>query len=236
MFRDLKAFGYSREDLKFIIKPMAEEAKEPVGSMGNDTPPAAFSQKPQLPYNYFKQLFAQVTNPAIDSIREELVMGLESFVGSQKNILDETPAHAHKLFVKDPVLANEDLEKIRGIQEKGFKTKAISLLFPAGESSFHAAAFKKTLDKIAFEAEEAIKEGYSFVILTDRGVDKEKASIPALLATGAVHHYLVKKPCAAKSVLLLKAESRGRCIILPFFLGMALTASTLIWRMKACNT
>ncbi len=148
----LKAFGYSREDLKVILKPMAENAHEPTGSMGNDTPLAILSKVPQLTFNYFKQLFAQVTNPAIDPIREEIVMSLESFVGSQKNILDETPQHCHKLRVKDPILTNEDLEKIRNIKEKGFKTKTISTLFKANSID----DFIKTLDKICKEAESAI--------------------------------------------------------------------------------
>lgn len=185
----MKAFGYTREDLKFIIKPMAEEGKEPVGSMGNDTPPAVLSARPQLLYNYFKQLFAQVTNPAIDPIREELVMSLFSFVGSQKNILDETPAHCHKLFVKDPVLTNEDLEKIRVIKERGFKTRAISILFNAEEEG----GFVSTLGRICAEAEAAIKDGFSFLILTDRGVNEKEAALPALLAVAAVHHHLIRK-------------------------------------------
>lgn len=185
----LKAFGYTREDLKVILKPMAEEGKEPTGSMGNDTPHAVLSQNPQLLYAYFKQLFAQVTNPAIDPIREELVMSLFSFVGAQKNILDETPLHCHKLLVREPILTNKDLEKIRLIRKAGFKTKVISILFKAGDLN----DFKQVLDKICKETESAIKKGYSFIILSDRGVNKNLAALPALLAVGCVHHYLIKK-------------------------------------------
>lgn len=185
----LKAFGYSREDLKFILKPMAETGAEPVGAMGNDAPHAVLSKRPQMLYAYFKQLFAQVTNPAIDPIREELVMSLEAYIGPQKNILEETPAHSRKLRVAEPVLSNDELEKIKTINEKGFKAKVISVLFRAGSKT----DFHRKLDKICREAELAISKGYSFVILSDRGISGKYAAIPALLATGAVHHHLTRR-------------------------------------------
>ena len=197
----LKAFGYSREDLKVIIKPMALEAKEPTGSMGNDTPHAVLSKHPQLLYTYFKQLFAQVTNPAIDPIREELVMSMISFVGMQRNILDETPGHCHKMLVKEPVLTNEDLEKIRKLKDKGFKTKVISMLFRVDEEG----SFLKTLRRVCKESVLAIEQGYSFIILSDRGIDKEHASLPSLLACGAVHQHLIRK--ALRSQLGIIIES-----------------------------
>ena len=196
----LKTFAYTREDLKFIIKPMAEEGKEPVGSMGNDIPPAILSSKPQLLYNYFKQLFAQVTNPAIDPIREELVMSLESFVGSQKNMLAQTPEHAHRLLVKHPILSNEELDKIRLIKEGGFKTKIISVLFNANNEK----DFLNTLDKICEESSLAISKGYSFIILSDKGVNKSKAALPILMAVGAVHHHLVKKALRTQIGIILE--------------------------------
>jgi glutamate synthase domain-containing protein 2/glutamate synthase domain-containing protein 1/glutamate synthase domain-containing protein 3 len=183
----LKAFGYSREDLKMIIKPMIENAQEPVGSMGNDTPHAVLSPRPQLLYAYFKQLFAQVTNPAIDPIREELVMSLETYLGPEKNILEESPRHCHKLRIKRPILGNEELEKIQRIKVNKFKTRTISLLFGVQEED----AFKKSLEKICQDALATIKKGYTFIILSDRGVDKNHAAIPSLLATAAVHHHLV---------------------------------------------
>jgi glutamate synthase domain-containing protein 2/glutamate synthase domain-containing protein 1/glutamate synthase domain-containing protein 3 len=198
----LKAFGYTREDLRIILKPMAEKGKEPVGSMGNDTPHAVLSNRPQLLYNYFRQLFAQVTNPAIDPIREELVMSLESYVGPQKDILRETPEHCHKLRVKKPILTNEELERIRTIQKNSFKTKTISVLFKAKD-------FKKAIDRICEEAEEAIEEGYSFLILSDRGVDEKHAVLPMLLAVGAVHHHLIRKALRTKVGLIVEsAEPR----------------------------
>ncbi len=185
----MNAFGYTREDLKFILKPMAEDGKEPIGAMGNDTPHSVLSKNNHLLFNYFKQLFAQVTNPAIDPIREEVVMSLHCYIGPEKNILEETPEHAHRLLVKHPILTDENLEKIRKINVKGFKSKNISILFNVNDKN----DFKNSLDRICKEAENAIKEGYSFIILTDRGVDKDNAALPSLLATGAVHQHLVKK-------------------------------------------
>ncbi|MBI4335564.1 MAG: glutamate synthase large subunit, partial [Candidatus Omnitrophica bacterium] len=197
----LKMHGYTREDLKFIIKPMVESGQEPVGAMGNDTPHAVLSKRPQLLYNYFKQLFAQVTNPAIDPIREELVMSLFGFVGPGKNLFDETPRHCHKLFVRRPILTDDELEKIRRIRTNGFRTKTVSLLFEASDDS----AFPKALDKIRKEAYAAIKEGYSFILLSDRGCDSKHAPLPALLATGAVHHHLVRNALRTQIGIILES-------------------------------
>ncbi len=214
VFTQLKAFGYTREDLKVIVKPMAEHGKEPTASMGNDTPHAVLSQRPQLIYNYFKQLFAQVTNPAIDPIREELVMSLECYMGGRKNLLSETPGHCRKVHLTQPILTNEELEKIRQIRG-GFKTKTISILFSAkgGSASGGKAVYKNnfmnTLDKICKKSEQAIQEGYTFIILSDRGVNKEYAPIPALIAAGAVHQHLIRKACRSQIALILEsAEPR----------------------------
>jgi glutamate synthase domain-containing protein 2/glutamate synthase domain-containing protein 1/glutamate synthase domain-containing protein 3 len=202
----LKAFGYSREDLKMIIKPMAEEAKEPVGSMGSDIPHAFLSKKPQILYNYFKQLFAQVTNPAIDSIREKLVMSLESFIGPGKNILEEAPQHSHKLRMRNPILTDEELAKIRDISINGFRSKTIYAFFDANSGK---EEFLRTLERICFEAEYAIDKGYSFIILSDRGADKDNIALPILLATSAVHQYLVKKTIRSQVALVIEsAEPR----------------------------
>ena len=210
----LKVFGYTREDLKVIIKPMAEQGKEPTASMGNDTPHAVLSQKPQLVYNYFKQLFAQVTNPAIDPIREELVMSLECYIGGRKNLLSETPEHCRKVHLAQPILTNEELEKIRQISG-GFKAKTISILFSAkggsasGGKADASQDFMDTLDRICKKSEQAIQEGYTFIILSDRGVNKEYAAIPAPIAAGAVHQYLIRKACRSQIALILEsAEPR----------------------------
>jgi glutamate synthase (NADPH) large chain len=205
VLRQLMAFGYTREDLKVILKPMIETGQEPVGSMGNDTPHAALSQMPQSLFCYFKQLFAQVTNPPIDPIREELVMSLSTYLGPEKNLLEETPQQCHRLYVRQPVLTNEELEKIRQINLNSFKTKTISLLFKAAQQG----AFEKALSRICKEAASAIKEGYSFIILSDRGVNGARAALPVLAACGAVHHYLITKSLRTQiSIILETAEPR----------------------------
>ncbi len=201
----LKAFGYTREDLKTIIKPMAENAQEPVGSMGNDTPHAVLSIKPQLLFSYFKQLFAQVTNPPIDPIREELVMSLASYLGPEENILSDGQSHCHKLLVSRPILSDSEMAKICKIKKNGFKTKTISLLFKVDGR----IDFSKELKKIFKEAEAAIKNGYTFIILSDRGVRRDYAGIPSLLAVSALHHYLVQRSLRTQiGIILESAEPR----------------------------
>jgi glutamate synthase (NADPH) large chain len=197
----LKSFDYTREDIGLIIKPMAVEGVEPTGSMGNDTPHAVLSPKNEVLFNYFKQLFAQVTNPAIDPIREEIVMSLESFVGPQHNILDETPEHCRTIHVKEPILFNHELETFKRLDNCGLKAKTISILFNVQQKN----AFQKRLDSICQEACAAIKAGYSYIILSDRGTDRETAALPILLATGAVHHHLIKN--ALRTNLGLIVES-----------------------------
>jgi glutamate synthase domain-containing protein 2/glutamate synthase domain-containing protein 1/glutamate synthase domain-containing protein 3 len=205
LLKMLKAFGYTREDLKTIIKPMATDAQEPIGSMGNDTPPAVLSAKPQLLFSYFKQLFAQVTNPAIDPIREELVMSLASYLGPEKNILSDGESHCHKLLVKRPILSDIELEKIRRISRNGFKTKTLSLLFPVSNK----IDFSKVIANLSRQAESAIKEGYTFIILSDRGVSPDYASIPSLLAVSGLHHYLVRRSLRTQiSIVLESGEPR----------------------------
>ena len=196
-----KAFGYTREDIKMIIKPMLESGKEPVGSMGNDVPHAVLSPKPQMLYTYFKQLFAQVTNPAIDPIREEIVMSLQSFVGPKRNILAETAEHCRTLLVKLPILTTQGLAKIRSLKSMGQKSKTISLLFSAKEKF----AFSDRIDAVLTEAETAINEGVSYIILSDRGIDKNNAALPALLVVGAVHHHLVARSVRSKIAIILES-------------------------------
>ncbi|MFH1288799.1 MAG: glutamate synthase large subunit [bacterium] len=205
LLKNLKAFGYTREDLRVIIKPMAETAQEPTGAMGNDTPLAVLSKKPQLMYNYFKQLFAQVTNPPIDPIREEIVMSMESYLGPEKNIFEEGTIHCRKLRIKQPILSNEELSAIIKINDSGFKTKIISILFKVNDE----ADFEKILNEIGGKAEKAIKEGYTFIVLSDRGVNENYAPLPMLLALGTVHHYLVKKSLRKQiSIIVESGEPR----------------------------
>jgi glutamate synthase (NADPH) large chain len=203
---DFKAFGYTREDLRLIIKPMAEDGKEPIGSMGNDTPYAFLSKQPQVLFNYFRQLFAQVTNPAIDSIRERIVMSLESFIGPEKNILEVSSGHCRKIRVKNPVLTNEELEKIKNINISGFKSKVIYTFF---DEKSGKKGFSKALDRICLQAEKSIGQGYSFIVLSDVGANKKKIALPALLAMSAVHQHLVKKSIRAQaSIIIESAEVR----------------------------
>ncbi|MCU0641781.1 MAG: glutamate synthase large subunit [Candidatus Margulisbacteria bacterium] len=199
----LQAFGYTREDLRTIIKPMAEQGKEPIGSMGNDTPLAVLSNKPQLLYSYFRQLFAQVTNPPIDPIREEIVMSLESYLGEQQNILQETPEHCRLLRLAEPILTNEQLATIRRIDKPGFKVKTISLLY--GVKGQGARGVEAELERVCREAEEAINAGFTFLLLTDRGVDSEHAALPALLAVGGVHHHLISQALRTKASIILES-------------------------------
>ena len=188
-----QAFGYTQEDLKLLLQPMAVTGQEAVGSMGSDTPISALSDKPKLLYTYFKQNFAQVTNPPIDPIREELVMSLVSFIGPRPNILDlEGTSRRQRLEVRQPILTNEDLEKIRciGHFEDRFDTKTLDITYPA---ELGAAALDGALDRLCDRAEAAVHGGYNIIILTDRMVGPDRIPIPALLATAAVHNFLIRK-------------------------------------------
>ncbi|TAH17767.1 MAG: glutamate synthase large subunit [Cytophagales bacterium] len=182
--------GFTSEDLKYIIGPMSMTGYEALGSMGLDTPLAILSEQSQHLSSYFKQLFAQVTNPPIDPIRERLIMSLISFVGPNKNLLSETPRHCHMLELQQPVLSNQDLEKIRYIDHKGFQSKTIYMYFKADGK---AGSLERGLDRICQYAEHAVEDGFSIIILSDRSFDSSHAQIPSLLAMAAVHHHLLRK-------------------------------------------
>ncbi len=183
-----KAFGYTLEELRMILAPMAEHGQEPVGSMGNDAAPAALSARPQLLYNYFKQLFAQVTNPPIDPYRENLVMSLMSFVGKERNLLDETPQHCRQLKLPHPILTNEDLYKLKALHREQVGTVTLPMLFDAAEGE---EGLDRALQALCEETERAVDNGCTLLVLSDREIDERQAAIPALLATSAVHHHLV---------------------------------------------
>ncbi|WP_375454754.1 glutamate synthase large subunit, partial [uncultured Methylobacterium sp.] len=188
-----QAFGYSQEDLKLLMAPMAVTGQEAVGSMGTDTPLSALSDKSKSLYTYFKQNFAQVTNPPIDPIREEAVMSLVSFIGPRPNLLDlEGASRRKRLEVRQPILTNGDLEKIRSIGhfEDRFDTKTLDITYPA---STGAAAMNGALDRLCDRAEVAVRGGYNIIVLSDRAVGPDRIPIPALLATAAVHNYLIRK-------------------------------------------
>lgn len=187
----LKAFGYSVEDLNILIKPMALEGKEPTSSMGNDTTLAALSDKPQRLFNYFRQQFAQVTNPPIDPIREELVMSLTGYLGAvHQNLLKEIPALSGIVKVKSPILTNTEFDILLNLQYKGFSSAIIPMLFDPKKG---AEGMREALEEMCASVEKAIDEGKNYIVLSDRGVDTDHAPIPSLLATSAVHHYLVEK-------------------------------------------
>ncbi len=187
----LLAFGYSKEDIDMIIKPMAENAQEPVGSMGNDTPLAVLSDKPQRLFSYFKQLFAQVTNPPIDPIREELVMSLTGYIGSlQQNLLDESPDHCKMIKLTSPVVNNTYFEVIKNLRYKGFSTIVLPMLFSLSNG---VNGLSKAVDTLCRDAEKAVDEGKNYIILSDRGVSKHMVPIPSLMAVSAVHHHLINK-------------------------------------------
>ena len=190
VFKYQKAFGYSKEDLETIIAPMALDAKEPIGSMGTDVPLAILSDQPQHLTAYFKQLFAQVTNPPIDPIRERMVMSLATFVGNNGNLLHEDPLSCHTVALKHPVLSNHELEKIRSIDTGIFQAKTLQLYFRADGK---ADSLQKGLDRICRYAVDAAEDGFEVLILTDRAIDSDHAPIPSLLAVAAIHHHLIRK-------------------------------------------
>ena len=202
----LRLFGYTTEEISTIISPMAISSKEGIGSMGTDTPLAVLSDKPQLLYNYFKQLFAQVTNPPLDGIREEIITDISLAIGSDGNIFDVSPEQAKKLLIQNPVISNEDLDKIKNIDHSDFKATSISILFPLDEG---VNGIERALDFMLDKAVEAVDSGSNIIILSDRGVTKENAPIPALLACSYLHHSLSRKQKRSKfGIVMETAEPR----------------------------
>ena len=196
-----RAFGYTQEDIDVTLEPMIANAGEPVGSMGNDTPLAVLSDQTPLLFSYFRQLFAQVSNPPLDAIREELVTSLETFVGSEQNLFDETPEHCHQLKLQEPFLTNRELAKIRDLNVGKLRSKTLSSLFDVtGEMGALAGA----VERLRAEASQAVSEGYPILILSDRGVSPERAAIPSLLATAAVHHHLIQNGERTKVGLVIE--------------------------------
>jgi glutamate synthase (NADPH/NADH) large chain len=202
VFKYQKAFGYSTEDLDQIIAPMAVDGKEPIGSMGCDTPLAILSDQPQHLSYYFKQLFAQVTNPPIDPIRERLVMSLASFAGNNGNLLVEDPLTCHSVALKQPVLTNYELEKIRSIDTGLFQAKTLQCYFRANGKP---GALKSALDRICRYAVDAVEDGFKVLILQDRAIDSDHAPIPSLLAVSAIHHHLIRKGMRGQVGVIVEA-------------------------------
>src|SRR5580693_3057429 len=190
LLRRQRAFGYTDEDLKMILAPMASAGEEPIGSMGTDTPLACLSDRPQPLFNYFKQLFAQVTNPPIDPIREEMVMSLTSYIGSERNILEESPQNCHMLKLEHPLLTNRELEKLRRVSTRDLLATTLPVLFRASEGE---AGLKRALDELCQRASLSVRAGDSLLILPDRGVERDYAPILCLLLMAAVHTPLVRE-------------------------------------------
>jgi glutamate synthase (NADPH) large chain len=202
LLRRQRAFGYTDEDLRMIIGPMGEKGEEPVGSMGTDTPLACLSDQPQSLFHYFKQLFAQVTNPPIDPIREEMVMSLFSYIGAERNILDEAPENCHMLKLAHPLLTNRELEKLRRVSTRDLLAITLPALFRVKDG---VDGLKRALDDICQRASLAVNAGYTLLILSDRGVNKDYAPIPALLALAAVHNLLVREETRTRVALITES-------------------------------
>ncbi|RPD50787.1 glutamate synthase large subunit [Paracnuella aquatica] len=202
VFKYQKAFGYSTEDLENIIAPMALDGKEPIGSMGTDVPLAVLSDQPQHLTSYFKQLFAQVTNPPIDPIRERLVMSLATFVGNNGSLLTEDPIACHTVALKQPILNNHELEKIRSIDTGIFQAKTLQLYFRADGKP---GSLQRGLERLCRYAVDAVDDGFEVLILSDRAIDSDHAPIPSLLATAAVHHHLIRKGKRGQVGLVVEA-------------------------------
>ena len=202
----MQAFGYTTETMQFMLIPMIREKRDPLGSMGNDAALACLSDKPRLIYEYFKQLFAQVTNPPIDSIREDVIMSLECFIGPEGNLLDQTEQQSHRLAIPHPILTNEELGALKNLNHRGWKSKTIDITYPRSEG---AAGLKPAIDRVCREAAEAIQQGYGLVVLSDRAVGADRVPISSLLASGAVHQALVRQELRTRiGIIVESGEAR----------------------------
>jgi glutamate synthase (NADPH/NADH) large chain len=213
----MQAFGYTTETMHFMLQPMVREHRDPVGSMGNDSALAVLSDKPRMLYDYFRQLFAQVTNPPIDSIREEVIMSLECYVGPEGNLLESTPQHAARLRFRQPILSNEELEGIKKLNHRGWRTRTIDITY---EREGTPGGLRRAIDRICAEAERAIDEGYALVVLSDRAVDAKRVPVSALLACGAVHHHLVARAKRTRIGIVLETgearEVHHHCLLVGY--------------------
>jgi glutamate synthase (NADPH) large chain len=217
LIQRMQAFGYTVETIQFMLLPLVTELRDPLGSMGNDSALACLSDKSRMIYDYFKQLFAQITNPPIDSIREEVVMSLECFIGPEGNLLETTEAHAHRLHMPHPILSNEELSSLKHMDYRGWKSQVIDITF---EKSAGQQGMLQTLDRICAEASSAIASGYSLIILSDRNISRDRIALSSLIACGTVHHYLVSTHQRTKIGIVVESgearEVHHHCLLTGF--------------------
>ncbi|HEX3891741.1 MAG TPA: glutamate synthase large subunit [Terracidiphilus sp.] len=221
LLRRQRAFGYSEEDLRILLGPMGAKGEEPIGSMGTDVPLACLSDRAQPLFNYFKQLFAQVTNPPIDPIREEMVMSLISYIGTERNILDEAPDNCHTLKLPHPLLTNRDLEKLRRVSSGDLLATTLPTLFRAEDGE---KGLRHALEDLSNRASFAVASGYSLLILSDRGVDPTYAPIPSLLAMAAVHNRLVREKTRTQVALIIESGEPREVMHFALLIGYGASA------------
>ena len=218
-----QAFGYTVETMRMMLRPLVREKRDPLGSMGNDAALACLSEKPRLVYDYFKQLFAQVTNPAVDSIRESIILSLECYIGPEGNLLEPRERNARRLRIVHPILTNEELHRIRHIDKTnrgkatGYRTKVLDATFPRSSGT---AGLEPALRRLAKEAEDAVDEGYALVLLSDRAQNYERVAVPALLTCGAVHQHLLRTTKRTRVGLILETgearEVHHHCLLVGY--------------------
>ncbi|MFP6621641.1 MAG: glutamate synthase large subunit [Pirellulaceae bacterium] len=213
----MQAFGYTLETIQFMLLPLIEQERDPVGSMGNDASLACLSDKPRMLYDYFKQLFAQVTNPAIDSIREEIIMSLECYIGPEGNLLASDAGHAQRLLVPHPILTNQELTDIKQMDHRGWRTRTIDMTF-AKSAGDHGMV--QAIQRICQEAEQAIEDGFSLIVLSDRNIGPDRIPLSSLLASGAVHHHLVSQALRTRIGIVLETgearEVHHHCLLIGY--------------------
>ncbi len=213
----MQAFGYTIETMRFMLRPLCMQQRDPVGSMGNDAALACLSDQPRMIYDYFRQLFAQVTNPAIDSIREEVIMSLECYVGPEQNLLEPSTEHCHRLLLSHPILTNEELAAVKHMEYRGWRSCTIDITYPR---EMGVDGMTATLDRICREAEQAIDDEYSIVVLSDRNMDRNRVAVSSLLACGAVHHHLVRQAKRTRIGLFVETgearEVHHHCLLIGY--------------------
>jgi glutamate synthase (NADPH/NADH) large chain len=221
LLRKQHAFGYTEEEVRLIVSPMASQGQEPVGSMGDDAALAVLSNRPQVLFSYFKQLFAQVTNPPIDPLREELVMSLNSYIGRERNLLDETPEHCRMLRLIQPILMPEDMLRLRNAPHPDLASAELDMLFPADGDG---KALETALARLFVQADKAIRGGATILILTDRNMNASRAPIPSLLATAGLHHHLIRRGLRTQAAILVESGEPREVMNFALLLGYGANA------------